>query len=665
MNYLISASILLLAVWPMYHLLLRYSEKYTLNRLLLLLAFVTVVALPFVSFSSPVPEVTETLQGTITYLEDGVTSGGASIDPVPSDIYYNKAGEEIRIANPAVVTFNMLPKVYYLGLGLLTLVLGFRLLLLLSLHLRSRLSSNGQYRLLHAGASSGQAFTFGTSLYFSADVVNGPDFDHVLAHERVHARQGHSLDILLSELFLCALWFHPAAWWLRAKMRANLEFLVDKAVISGGADRRDYQLALVRQSAAAQGLALTLPFSEPSLKSRISRMTGLPEYRVVGIVATFALLFWLGTAAVVINGQKGESTLNWENAERPVLNTAEGGPTATEFLYGAYVSQAMPDEIDAFELYFKRLPTPGEYLQLKAIMREFPHTEFSIYEPCNGTPGTYVMQLSHYLKQEAVFRTPLREGELIPHHFVFSLDKRTTSQPIPNDLPLDSYGYYEPRIDNTTYEIIETDEGLGAFDGTETRLINNGVPPWGVQRMADAWRVNIQEDLEVYINGKRFELLPEPDVKFEDGMQFAGYVDGDKEEWHGVEGKVTDPNALPSSLDAAPSLTYVPPNARMACLLGMEGNPKGMIRRVIDSRSGPKGYLKAYIDGSLMALIPNDNSVPYRVNNNLLYLNDVLISKEELLKMDWPRGTYLQIGRNSNIVDGPTIIQVITDMNWR
>lgn len=648
----------------MYYLLLQYSEKYTLNRLLLLLAFVVVVVLPFVSFSSPVPEVTETLQGTITYLEDGVTSGGASIDPVPSDIYYNKTGEEIRIANPTVVTFNLLPKVYYLGLGLLTLVLGFRLLFLLSLHLRSRLSSSGQYRLLHNGASSGQAFTFGTSLYFSTDVVDGPDFDHILAHERVHARQGHSLDILLSELFLCVLWFHPAAWWLRAKMRANLEFLVDKAVISDGADRRDYQLALVRQSAAAQGLALTLPFSEPSLKSRISRMTGLPEYRLVGIVATFALLFWLGTAAVVINGQKGESMLNWENAKRPVLSPAEGGPTtATEFLYASYVSQAMPDEIDAFELYFKRLPTPGEYLQIKAIMREFPHTEFSIYEPCNGTPGTYLMQLSHYLKQEAVFRTPLREGELIPYHFVFSLNKRTTSQPIPDDLPLDSYGYYEPSLTPTVAEAFYKNTGVVdvSFDSS-TYPVVDGNSIFSRQYMETYRPAVANEELAVFINGERFELLPEPDVKFMDGMQFAGYVDGDREEWHGVEGKVTDQNALPSSLDAAHGLTVVPPNARMACLLGMEGDPKGMVRQVHRlNMDAPNSYL----NGLVYALAPRPGQEKiFMQRNTQFYLNDERITKEALLSIDFPKGTYVQSGWDSNLKKRPMILQVITDSKW-
>ena len=63
--------------------------------------------------------------------------------------------------------------------------------------------------------------------------------------------------------------------------------------------------------------------------------------------------------------------------------------------------------------------------------------------------------------------------------------------------------------------------------------------------------------------------------------------------------------------------------------------------------------------------MPQDDKIPYRMNEALLYLNDKRITKEALLKIDFPQGTYLQTGRNSNIKDGPTVIQVITDSNWR
>ena len=372
MNHLLSVTILLFAVWPAYYLLLRYSDRYSLNRLLLLLVMVAVVTLPFINFSSPAPVVTQSIQGTISYLEDGVITGGASIEPLPKAIVYDEQGEEIYLGSSTTIIFNLLPSMYYLGLGLLTLVLGFRLLFILGLHLRSRPNGDGSYRLLHPKAKAGQAFTFGHNLYFSADVPNNPDFDHILTHERVHARQLHSLDILLSEVFLCIFWFHPAAWWLRTKMRANLEFLVDKAIISSGADRRDYQLALVRQSQGAYGLALALPFSEPSLKSRIVRMTGLPEYRVVGIIATVALLFWFGISLLVINGSSFDDVPQGQEYLEAAAHP--GDP------YYEYYQSTLPEEFTSLEIYTSRMVTVDEYLQLRAILGKVPGAKLYVYK---------------------------------------------------------------------------------------------------------------------------------------------------------------------------------------------------------------------------------------------------------------------------------------------
>ncbi|MFK8165738.1 MAG: M56 family metallopeptidase [Lewinella sp.] len=393
MNHLLSATILLFAVWPAYYLLLRYSSKYSLNRLLLLLAMVAVGTLPFIDFSSPAPVVTQSIQGTISYLEEGVLTGGASIDPVPKEIRFDEEGEEIYIANRTATTIFFLPKMYYFGLGLLTLVLGFRLLFILGLHLRSRLNGDGSYRLLHPSAKPGQAFTFGRNLYFSVDVPDDTDFNHILTHERVHARQLHSLDILLSEAFLCIFWFHPAAWWLRAKMRANLEFLVDKAVISNGADRRDYQLALVRQSQGAYGLALALPFSEPTLKSRIFRMTGMPEYRMVALIATVALVFWLGVSLLVVNGTIFEDNVP-QGREYLEAAAQTGDP------YYEHYQNTLPEKLTSLEIYTNRMVTVDEYLQLRAILGKAPGAKLYVYK--NAFDEGYSLELRYGNHEHAI-----------------------------------------------------------------------------------------------------------------------------------------------------------------------------------------------------------------------------------------------------------------------
>jgi|GEM_PF-3573915 len=404
MYTLLTATLLLFLLWPAYAVLLRYSERYVLNRLLLLLVMGTVGALPFLSFESPVPVATQTIQGTIEYVEQAVqpaveVSPALTVEPAASAAPLNEeaaATEPLATATSVVVPANTLNLVYFGGMAALLLVLCFRMLFLFILHLRSRPAKNGEYRLLHVGAKPGQAFTFGRNLYFSEDVPQGADFDHVLRHERVHARQAHTLDIVLSEVFLCLFWFHPAAWWLRTQLRANLEFLVDQAVVQGGANKRSYQLALVRQSQNAQGLALALPFSEPSLKSRIARLTGMPEYRLIAVLAAVALVFWLGVTVLVVRGTVASDSPTSTTGEREYLAAMapEGDPYANHF------RGLVDGPLASLEVYTNRMVTVDEYLQLRGILAMVPGARLYVYK--QPFDDGYTLELTHNLNEKAV-----------------------------------------------------------------------------------------------------------------------------------------------------------------------------------------------------------------------------------------------------------------------
>ncbi|MFK8165737.1 MAG: hypothetical protein AB8H12_25030, partial [Lewinella sp.] len=104
---------------------------------------------------------------------------------------------------------------------------------------------------------------------------------------------------------------------------------------------------------------------------------------------------------------------------------------------------------------------------------------------------------------------------------------------------------------------------------------------------------------------------------------------------------------------------------RMACLLGMEGNPQGMVRKVhkLDMEA-PKGYANAYLEGILIALTAPGPEKVFPQKNTQLYLNNKRITKEELLSIDLPKDAYVQTGWNSNIKNGPLVFQVITDSKW-
>jgi hypothetical protein len=93
----------------------------------------------------------------------------------------------------------------------------------------------------------------------------------ILAHEHAHASHCHTVDVLLSELYLAFFWFNPVAWLYRRQLRLNLEHLAD-AVALQQANAYRYQLNLLRISTAATQFSLVNHFHFSSLKQRIRMM---------------------------------------------------------------------------------------------------------------------------------------------------------------------------------------------------------------------------------------------------------------------------------------------------------------------------------------------------------------------------------------------------------
>ncbi len=90
-------------------------------------------------------------------------------------------------------------------------------------------------------------FSFFNRVYFKPDDVGKSYFKFILLHELGHIRQGHSLDILFTEVYCALLWFNPLTWIYRRSLREVHEFLADTYVLKAGIDPLTYQEEIVRQ----------------------------------------------------------------------------------------------------------------------------------------------------------------------------------------------------------------------------------------------------------------------------------------------------------------------------------------------------------------------------------------------------------------------------------
>jgi len=107
-------------------------------------------------------------------------------------------------------------------------------------------------------------------------VMNRGDYEArdaaILAHERGHIRQRHTLDLLLVDTLTALQWFNPAMWMLRQDLRAIHEYEADAAVLSQGINMRQYQYLLIQKAVAACGYSVANGITHSTLKNRINMM---------------------------------------------------------------------------------------------------------------------------------------------------------------------------------------------------------------------------------------------------------------------------------------------------------------------------------------------------------------------------------------------------------
>ncbi|MDR1757294.1 MAG: TonB family protein [Culturomica sp.] len=115
-------------------------------------------------------------------------------------------------------------------------------------------------------------FSFLGWIFVNPEEYTLRELQEIVTHEKVHVRQGHSADMLISELVCVCCWFNPAAWLLRREIRQNLEFLADKDVVSSGFNRKNYQYHLLRLSHQSGAVPIATNFTVSQLKKRIVMM---------------------------------------------------------------------------------------------------------------------------------------------------------------------------------------------------------------------------------------------------------------------------------------------------------------------------------------------------------------------------------------------------------
>jgi uncharacterized protein (TIGR03435 family) len=144
--------------------------------------------------------------------------------------------------------------------------------------------------------------------------LSASQVEAILAHELAHIRRHDFLVNLLQTLAETMLFYHPAVWWLSARIRVEREHCCDEVALSVCGDAVSYAEALVELELRRRVQApLAIAATGGSLMTRVRRLLGAPavdRQRSVGALITagvIAVVCVAGASAYLLAAQPDRS----------------------------------------------------------------------------------------------------------------------------------------------------------------------------------------------------------------------------------------------------------------------------------------------------------------------------------------------------------------------
>ena len=171
--------------------------------------------------------------------------------------------------------------------------------------------------------SEANPFSFFGWIFLYLPQLEEESQEEILMHEQTHARQWHSVDVIVSEIVNIVCWFNPFSWLLKGEIRLNLEYLADNQVAQTLNDSKQYQYHLLGLAHTNSKTGLYNNFNVSQIKHRIIMMNKKRTHTVGRI--KYALFAPLAAALLIVSNISCTSTENKKDSTEATKSRAVEG----------------------------------------------------------------------------------------------------------------------------------------------------------------------------------------------------------------------------------------------------------------------------------------------------------------------------------------------------
>lgn len=249
MEYLLKASAVIALFYLCFFILLKKETFFQHNRWFLLIGLVIALLFPLIVIPVYIPSELVIIQET------------AFIPSTPSNFVVTHPEAEFD-------WYQLIPIVYGIGLAvfLIQFIVQFSSLILLLGKNQKQKEQQYTYVIVDNKISP---FSFFKWIVYNPESYKAQDLQLILTHEKVHASQLHSIDILFTQMACIVFWFNPLIWLYRKEVRQNLEYIADSKTQVLTKTKKEYQHLLLKTGVANHSILLSNNFYNSSIKKRI------------------------------------------------------------------------------------------------------------------------------------------------------------------------------------------------------------------------------------------------------------------------------------------------------------------------------------------------------------------------------------------------------------
>ena len=288
MEYLLKASAVIILFYLCFNLFLKKETFFEHNRWFLLIGLIVALVFPFIVIPIYIPIEPISISETANALYENVNNITTTTQ-----------------TNTTFEWLNLILVIYSIGLCALFIqfILQFGSLILLLI--RNPKNKDGIYTYVIV-ENKISPFSFFKWIVYNPENYTTDELQLILIHEKVHAKQMHSLDILFTQLACVIFWFNPLIWLYRKEVRQNLEHIADFKTQTISKDEKEYQRLLLKTSVSNHKISLSNNFYNSLIKERIvmlkkSRSNKKKQIRYLFIIPLLAgLLMSMNTEKIYV-----------------------------------------------------------------------------------------------------------------------------------------------------------------------------------------------------------------------------------------------------------------------------------------------------------------------------------------------------------------------------